>query len=67
MNFAQGTIHNAIFNILRWVFSIGLSFLVLPYIVDRLGANIYGIFVVITSGVGYFALLDLGLGSAVTK
>lgn len=67
MNLAQRTINNAIFNTLSWVFPIGLSFLVLPYIVHRLGADIYGIFAVITSVVGYFALLDMGLGSAVIK
>lgn len=67
MNFAQRTINNAIFNALSWIFPLGLSFLVLPYIVHRLGADVYGIFAVITSVVGYFALLDMGLGTAVIK
>jgi O-antigen/teichoic acid export membrane protein len=38
-----------------------------PYIVDRLGAGNYGIYVLVSVVLGYLSFLDLGLGAALTK
>ncbi|MFO7596304.1 MAG: flippase [Desulfocurvibacter africanus] len=61
------TLHNALFNTASWVFSIGINFVFLPYIVARLGTESYGILVLILAVIGYFAMLELNLGQAMTK
>lgn len=61
------TLHNALFNTSSWVLSIVFNFVFLPYIVHQLGAEAYGVLVLVLSVIGYFALLDLDLGQAVTK
>ncbi len=61
------TLHNAIFNTSSWVLSIVFNFIFLPYIVHKLGTEAYGILILVLSVIGYFALLDLDLGQAVTK
>lgn len=61
------TLHNALFNTASWVFSIGINFVFLPYIVAMLGTEAYGIFVLILAVIGYFAMLELNLGQAMTK
>jgi O-antigen/teichoic acid export membrane protein len=38
-----------------------------PYIVRTLGVDMYGLYVIVSAVLGYFAFLDLGLGAAVTK
>lgn len=60
-------LHNAMFNTGSWIFSTFMSFVFLPYIVHKLGAEAYGVLVLVLSAVGYFAVLDLNLGDAVTK
>ncbi|GBC63752.1 flippase [Desulfonema ishimotonii] len=60
-------LHNAIFNTLSWVFSIVINFAFLPYIVHKLGAEAYGVLVLILSIIGYFAIMDLNLGQAIIK
>jgi len=67
MNLANRTVNNAIFNTLGWVSSLGLSFFFLPYIVAKLGVDAYGILTLVLTVIGYFAVLDLGLGNAVVK
>jgi O-antigen/teichoic acid export membrane protein len=48
-----------------WFAVIGL--ISTPYIVDRLGVDSYGLYVIVGTVVGYFSFLDLGLGSALVK
>ena len=54
----------------NWV-ALGLNgaaaFLLTPYIIRCLGVNGYGIWRLIASVVGYYAILDLGVSSAVTR
>ncbi|MBJ6725362.1 MATE family efflux transporter [Geomesophilobacter sediminis] len=59
--------HNALFNTASWVVAVLLSLVFLPYIVGRLGADGYGVLVLVLSVIGYFAVLDLNLGDAVIK
>src|SRR5262249_36958475 len=44
-----------------------LAFFVSPYIVHHLGTTAYGVWVLITSGVSYMVLLDLGIRGAVVR
>jgi O-antigen/teichoic acid export membrane protein len=59
--------HNAIFNTASWIFTIVLGFVFLPYIVQKMGTDGYGVLVLVLSVIGYFAVLDLNLGDAVIK
>lgn len=47
--------------------SIGVAFLLTPYIIAVLGKAGYGIWVIITSLIGYYGLLNLGITSAVSR
>ncbi len=67
MSLAHRTINNAVYNTLGWLVPIGLSLLLVPYIVSKMGAEAYGLLALVLTVVGYFALLDLGLGTAVIK
>jgi O-antigen/teichoic acid export membrane protein len=67
MKLAHRTIHNAIFNAMGWILPMVLVFLLTPYIVHKMGTDVYGILMLIMTIVGYFTLLDLGLGHAVIK
>ncbi len=67
MNKRHQTLHNAVLNVISRVFSIVLGFIFMPYIVHKLGAEAYGIYILIFAVIGYFALLDLDLGQAIIK
>ncbi|MEZ9888009.1 lipopolysaccharide biosynthesis protein [Vibrio breoganii] len=47
--------------------TMGVSFLLLPVIVNSLGNELYGFWVIIASIGGYYGALDLGLSSAVIR
>jgi len=63
----ERTVNNALFNTVSGMLPLVLSFIFWPYIVEKLGAASYGIFALVGSVIGYFALLNLGLGNAVIK
>lgn len=46
---------------------IGTWFLLTPFILDRLGDNLYGLWVLVGAVIGYGSLLDFGIESAITK
>lgn len=48
-------------------FSLGLIFFLTPFIIHRLGAAEYGLWVLVNSVIGYGTLLDLGLADALIK
>jgi O-antigen/teichoic acid export membrane protein len=54
-------------NYLGKVVTLGVGFLLTPFMLHRLGAAEYGLWILVSSLVGYGALLDLGLATAVTK
>ena len=64
---ATRTVRNSVYNVTGWVWSTGLSFVLMPYIVRRLGVDAYGILALVGTVLGYFAFLDLGLGAATVK
>ncbi len=67
MKLGQRTLHNAVFNTLSSFFPLALSLILWPYIVNHLGEAAYGVYALVGTVIGYFALLDLGLGNAVIK
>ncbi len=46
-------------------FVVGLS--LFPFIVSHVGKEIYGAYLLVTTFVGYFGMLDFGVGSAIAK
>lgn len=67
MKIGERTVNNALFNTVSGLIPLILSFVFWPYIVERLGDSSYGIFALVSTVIGYFSLLDLGLGNAVVK
>jgi O-antigen/teichoic acid export membrane protein len=67
MKIGERTVNNALFNAASGVVPLILSFIFWPYIVEQLGDSSYGIFALVSTVIGYFSLLDLGLGNAVVK
>ena len=49
------------------ILSIIISFLMLPFLVSKLGDEWYGIWTVLGSLIGYYYLVDFGLATAVTR
>ncbi|HEY8765072.1 MAG TPA: hypothetical protein VIM18_12830, partial [Solirubrobacteraceae bacterium] len=54
-------------NVAGQVVVLGVWFALTPFMVHRLGAANYGLWVLVASLVAYGNLLDLGVGAAVTK
>lgn len=67
MKIGERTVNNALFNTVSGIIPLILSFLFWPYIVEMLGDSSYGIYALVSTVIGYFSLLDLGLGNAVVK
>lgn len=59
--------HSTISNYLGLAVSLGTWFLLTPFIVRQLGSNLYGLWVLVGSVIGYGSLLDFGIASALTK
>ena len=49
---------NTVFNLLGWMWPIGLSIVSVPYILAKLGNDAYGIFAVVSIVAGYLGLLN---------
>ncbi len=58
---------NIFWNWAGMIIEMAAGFLVAPYLVRRLGVTSYGLWIVIGSFTGYFALLDLGLRGSVGR
>ena len=44
-----------------------IAFLMFPFIIRHVGVEDYGIYLLVGAFVGYFGLLDFGVGSALVK
>ena len=64
---AHKSIKNSLYNVIGFIWPIGLSLVFAPYIVHKLGNDAYGILAIVSMVMGYFAFLNLGLGSAGLK
>lgn len=60
-------LNNSLWGSGSFVFISIISFLILPFIIKKLSIEGYGIYILITSLVGFYGILDLGLGSALIK
>jgi O-antigen/teichoic acid export membrane protein len=66
-SFTHKSFKNSLFNAGGFIWPIGLSLIFTPYIVHNLGKEAYGILSIVSVVTGYFAFLNLGLGSAGIK
>ena len=67
MKIGGRTVNNALFSALGGLLPLPLTFICWPYIVSQLGDSSYGILALVGTVIGYFALLDLGMGQSVVK
>jgi O-antigen/teichoic acid export membrane protein len=58
---------NSILNIILLLVGLVISFFLTPFIVNKLGTSLYGLYGLIISLTGYLVVLDLGLGNTLTK
>jgi O-antigen/teichoic acid export membrane protein len=52
---------------LSQVWFVVLAIVTTPYIVETLGVDLYGLYIIVTTVLGYFLFLDLGLGAALIR
>lgn len=67
MSLAKETFKNSIWNLCGFLWPLGLIFLSIPFFLNRLGAEQYGIWVLVRSTVGVFEVLNFGVGDALIK
>lgn len=60
-------VRNALYSSASWGANVVINLLSVPIFVLNLGAEGYGIYALLTGLVGYFGLLDLGLGQGLIK
>lgn len=58
---------NVVYNFTGQLILLLLGFFTTPFIIHKLGNESYGILAIVTAVVGYFSILDLGLGISVIK
>ena len=63
----QTTTINALTNYFRFFFSMLISFWLIPFIIRSLGQDMYGLWSLTFSIIGFFSLLDFGFGLGVVK
>lgn len=49
------------------VLAVGISFVLLPFIVSYIGKELYGVYILAIALNGYFSLFDFGIGMTITK
>jgi len=60
-------VRNAVFNVLAFLLNLTVSIVLIPVMLQHLGVAGFGVWALVRAFVGYAALGDLGLTSAVTK
>jgi O-antigen/teichoic acid export membrane protein len=63
----EKTIRNVFFNLASQGLILGTSFITTPYIVNKLGADSYGVVILLSTILGYLSFLDLGLSGALIR
>ena len=58
---------NAISNWTSLIVQVAVGFFLTPFIIRHLGREGYGVWVLVGSFIGYYGLLNLGVGSAITR
>jgi O-antigen/teichoic acid export membrane protein len=67
LTLASKTIGNALAGVIGFAWPIFLALASMPYIVHKLGNEAYGVLALVTSVLGFFAFLDLGVTNASVK
>lgn len=67
MTLANKTIKNVLAGVIGFAWPILLALMSTPFIVHKLGNDAYGVLVLVTSVLGFFAFLDLGVTNASIK
>lgn len=67
MSLKKTTIKNSVFSVGAFLWPLMLSFFITPIIVKTLGSDEYGILALVTSFVGFFAVLDFGVAPSLVK
>src|ERR1044071_5146827 len=60
-------IKNVLMNWAAFAATIGIGFVMSPFLVRRLGDSVYGVWVLVGSLVGYLGLLDFGITPSTVK
>jgi O-antigen/teichoic acid export membrane protein len=60
-------IRNVLVNWVAYAVTIGIGFFMSPFLIHQLGDPVYGVWVLISSLVGYLGLLDLGFSPSIVK
>ncbi|HCC31147.1 MAG TPA: hypothetical protein DEQ03_14045, partial [Marinilabiliales bacterium] len=66
-NISEKLIRNSTFNLIGFVLTTPIQFIIIPYIISHIGVNGYGIWALVISFMGYVGLSDLGISPALTK
>ncbi len=64
---AWRTLKNSVYGMIEFGWPILVALVASPYIVNRLGADAYGVLSVVGVTLGFFGVLDLGIGSAAIR
>jgi O-antigen/teichoic acid export membrane protein len=67
MSTSSRFLNNALFNLLGGIAPALVTIFTLPFIVARLGDSAYGVLTLVTSIIGYFALLDINVTAGSVK
>ena len=67
MDTKKKIVRNTMANYIGQFWLMAVSFILFPFIVNHVGLTASGIWLLISSITGYFGLLDLGIGSSLTK
>src|ERR1051326_3382762 len=60
-------IRNTLYSILGRTWTIAVNIVLVPYIISKIGIDRFGIWALLSILVGYFALLDFGIGVSFTR
>lgn len=66
-NTAQKLISSSALRIITLIVGIGISFYMMPFVIKHIGDRWYGLWVLTSSILGFYGLLDLGLSSATQR
>lgn len=67
MSLKKQTIKNSLFSMGAFLWPMLLAFFVTPFVVQRLGQEQFGVLALITSFIGFFAVLDFGVAPSLVK
>ena len=67
MSYHRLLVTGSTLSVVHIVLQVMVSFFMMPFIISHLGKELYGVWILIAAFVGYYGLLDFGIGGAVTR